>query len=81
MLLKQKDVSEKEFNAKLIELSDSLIDPKRECNKIQHKLNTVSEEKEVLIGHITKLETVLLKQGQTNQTIFLKKPKNSKVMK
>ena len=54
------------MNAKLFESSDTLILQKREYNELQNKLNAVLEEKEVLSGHITKIETMLLKRGQTD---------------
>jgi hypothetical protein len=75
---KQKEVFEKDMHAKLSESSDKLIIQKREYNELQNKLNAVLEEKEVLSGHITKIETMLLKRGQTDQTIFLNKPKEFK---
>ncbi|KAJ9548857.1 hypothetical protein OSB04_021400 [Centaurea solstitialis] len=56
--------------------NDALIE--KEYNDIQKKFSALSEEKEVLIGHIKKVETMLLKRGQTDQTIFLNKPKEFK---
>ena len=75
---KRKEVFEKEMNAKLSESSDTPILQKMEYNELQNRLNAVLEEKEVLSGHITRIETMLLKRGQTDQTIFFNKPKEFK---
>ncbi|KAJ9555723.1 hypothetical protein OSB04_010337 [Centaurea solstitialis] len=60
------------------EISDKLSIKEKEYNDIQTKFSALSEEKEVLLGHIKKVETMLLKRGQTDQTIFLNKPKEFK---
>ncbi|KAJ9553136.1 hypothetical protein OSB04_017181 [Centaurea solstitialis] len=59
-------------NEKFLEQSE------KEYNDIQTKFSALSEEKEVLLGHIKKVETMLLKRGQTDQTSFLNKPKEFK---
>ncbi|KAJ9536342.1 hypothetical protein OSB04_un000478 [Centaurea solstitialis] len=60
------------------EISEKLSIQEKEYNDIQKKFSALSEEKEVLLGHIKKVETMLLKRGQTDQTIFLNKPKEFK---
>ncbi|KAJ9543607.1 hypothetical protein OSB04_023314 [Centaurea solstitialis] len=60
------------------EISEKLSIQEKEYNDIQKKFSALSQEKEVLLGHIKKVETMLLKRGQTDQTIFLNKPKEFK---
>ncbi|KAJ9558506.1 hypothetical protein OSB04_013120 [Centaurea solstitialis] len=76
--LEQSVISDNKQKAKLSEISDKLSVKEKEYNDIQTKLSALSEEKEVLLGHIKKVETMLLKRGQTDQTIFLNKPKEFK---
>ncbi|KAJ9556103.1 hypothetical protein OSB04_010717 [Centaurea solstitialis] len=76
--LEQSVVSDNKQKAKLSAISDKLSVKEKEYNDIQTKLSALSEEKEVLLGHIKKVETMLLKRGQTDQTIFLNKPKEFK---
>ncbi|KAJ9539963.1 hypothetical protein OSB04_026469 [Centaurea solstitialis] len=76
--LEQSVVSDDKHNAKLSEISDKLSTKEKEFNDIQNKFVALSEEKEVLLGHIKKVEIMLLKRGQTDQTIFLNKPKEFK---
>ncbi|KAJ9562021.1 hypothetical protein OSB04_007181 [Centaurea solstitialis] len=76
--LEQSVVSDNKQKAKLSEISDKLSIKEKEYNDIQKKFSALSEEKEVLLGHIKKVETMLLKRGQTDQTIFLNKPKEFK---
>ncbi|KAJ9551482.1 hypothetical protein OSB04_015527 [Centaurea solstitialis] len=76
--LEQSVISDNKQKAKLSEISDKLSIKEKEYNDIQTKLSALSEEKEVLLGHIKKVETMLLKRGQTDQTIFLNKPKEFK---
>ncbi|KAJ9535957.1 LOW QUALITY PROTEIN: hypothetical protein OSB04_un000880 [Centaurea solstitialis] len=76
--LEQSVISDNKQKAKLSEISDKLSIKEKEYNDIQKKLSALSEEKEVLLGHIKKVETMLLKRGQTDQTIFLNKPKEFK---
>ncbi|KAJ9548285.1 hypothetical protein OSB04_020828 [Centaurea solstitialis] len=79
--LEQSVISDNKQKAKLSEFSDKLSIKEKEYNDIQTKLSALSEEKEVLLGHIKKVETMLLKRGQTDQTIFLNKPKEFKAYK
>ncbi|KAJ9544789.1 hypothetical protein OSB04_024496 [Centaurea solstitialis] len=79
--LEQSVISDNKQKAKLSEISDKLSIKEKEFNDIQTKLSALSEEKEVLLGHIKKVETMLLKRGQTDQTIFLNKPKEFKAYK
>ncbi|KAJ9541927.1 hypothetical protein OSB04_028433 [Centaurea solstitialis] len=79
--LEQSVISDNKQKAKLSEISDKLSIKEKEYNDIQTKLSALSEEKEVLLGHIKKVETMLLKRGQTDQTIFLNKPKEFKAYK
>ncbi|KAJ9550150.1 hypothetical protein OSB04_014195 [Centaurea solstitialis] len=76
--LEQSVISDNKQKAKLSEISDKLSVKEKEYNDIQTKLSALSEEKDVLLGHIKKVETMLLKRGQTDQTIFLNKPKEFK---
>ncbi|KAJ9545673.1 hypothetical protein OSB04_025380 [Centaurea solstitialis] len=76
--LEQSVISDNKQKAKLSEISDKLSIKEKEYNDIQKKFSALSEEKEVLLGHIKKVETMLLKRGQTDQTIFLNKPKEFK---
>ncbi|KAJ9559888.1 LOW QUALITY PROTEIN: hypothetical protein OSB04_005048 [Centaurea solstitialis] len=76
--LEQSVISDNKQKAKLSEISDKLSIKEKEYNDIQTKFSALSEEKEVLLGHIKKVETMLLKRGQTDQTIFLNKPKEFK---
>ncbi|KAJ9555727.1 hypothetical protein OSB04_010341 [Centaurea solstitialis] len=76
--LEQSVISDNKQKAKLSEISDKLSIQEKEYNDIQKKFSALSEEKEVLLGHIKKVETMLLKRGQTDQTIFLNKPKEFK---
>ncbi|KAJ9542388.1 hypothetical protein OSB04_028894 [Centaurea solstitialis] len=76
--LEQSVISDNKQEAKLSEISDKLSIKEKEYNDIQTKFSALSEEKEVLLGHIKKVETMLLKRGQTDQTIFLNKPKEFK---
>ncbi|KAJ9551501.1 hypothetical protein OSB04_015546 [Centaurea solstitialis] len=76
--LEQSVISDNKQKAKLSEISDKLSVKEKEYNDIQTKLSALSEEKEVLLGYIKKVETMLLKRGQTDQTIFLNKPKEFK---
>ncbi|KAJ9548122.1 hypothetical protein OSB04_020665 [Centaurea solstitialis] len=76
--LEQSAISDNKQKAKLSEISDKLSIQEKEYNDIQKKFSALSEEKEVLLGHIKKVETMLLKRGQTDQTIFLNKPKEFK---
>ncbi|KAJ9567368.1 hypothetical protein OSB04_003334 [Centaurea solstitialis] len=76
--LEQSVISDNKQKAKLSEISDKLSIKEKEYNDIQTKLSALSEEKEVLLGHIKKVQTMLLKRGQTDQTIFLNKPKEFK---
>ncbi|KAJ9542930.1 hypothetical protein OSB04_029436 [Centaurea solstitialis] len=76
--LEQSVISDNKQKAKLSEISDKLSIQEKEYNDIQQKFSALSEEKEVLLGHIKKVETMLLKRGQTDQTIFLNKPKEFK---
>ncbi|KAJ9541501.1 hypothetical protein OSB04_028007 [Centaurea solstitialis] len=76
--LEQSVISDNKQKAKLSEISDKLSIKEKEYNDIQNKFFALSEEKEVLLGHIKKVETMLLKRGQTDQTIFLNKPKEFK---
>ncbi|KAJ9537842.1 hypothetical protein OSB04_030575 [Centaurea solstitialis] len=76
--LEQSVISDNKKKAKLSEISDKLSIKEKEYNDIQTKFSALSEEKEVLLGHIKKVETMLLKRGQTDQTIFLNKPKEFK---
>ncbi|KAJ9545374.1 hypothetical protein OSB04_025081 [Centaurea solstitialis] len=76
--LEQSVVSDNKQKAKLSEISDKLSIQEKEYNDIQKKFSALSEEKDVLLGHIKKVETMLLKRGQTDQTIFLNKPKEFK---
>ncbi|KAJ9540898.1 LOW QUALITY PROTEIN: hypothetical protein OSB04_027404 [Centaurea solstitialis] len=76
--LEQSVLSDNKQKAKLSEISDKLSIQEKEYNDIQKKFSALSEEKEVLLGHIKKVETMLLKRGQTDQTIFLNKPKEFK---
>ncbi|KAJ9552638.1 hypothetical protein OSB04_016683 [Centaurea solstitialis] len=76
--LEQSVISDNKQKAKLSEISDKLSIQEKEYNDIQKKFSSLSEEKEVLLGHIKKVETMLLKRGQTDQTIFLNKPKEFK---
>ncbi|KAJ9553680.1 hypothetical protein OSB04_017725 [Centaurea solstitialis] len=76
--LEQSVISDNKQKAKLSEISDKLTIKEKEYNDIQKKFSALSEEKEVLLGHIKKVETMLLKRGQTDQTIFLNKPKEFK---
>ncbi|KAJ9548148.1 hypothetical protein OSB04_020691 [Centaurea solstitialis] len=76
--LEQSVISDNKQKAKLSEISDKLSLKEKEYNDIQTKFSALSEEKEVLLGHIKKVETMLLKRGQTDQTIFLNKPKEFK---
>ncbi|KAJ9545388.1 LOW QUALITY PROTEIN: hypothetical protein OSB04_025095 [Centaurea solstitialis] len=81
MFLEQSVISDNKQKAKLSEISDKLSIKEKEYNDIQNKFSALSEEKEVLLGHIKKVETMLLKRGQTDQTIFLNKPKEFKAYK
>ncbi|KAJ9562426.1 hypothetical protein OSB04_007586 [Centaurea solstitialis] len=76
--LEQSVISDNKQKAKLSEISDNLSIKEKEYNDIQKKFSALSDEKEVLLGHIKKVETMLLKRGQTDQTIFLNKPKEFK---
>ncbi|KAJ9551210.1 hypothetical protein OSB04_015255 [Centaurea solstitialis] len=76
--LEQSVISDNKQKTKLSEISDKLSIKEKEYNDIQTKFSALSEEKEVLLGHIKKVETMLLKRGQTDQTIFLNKPKEFK---
>ncbi|KAJ9560649.1 hypothetical protein OSB04_005809 [Centaurea solstitialis] len=76
--LEQSVISDNKQKAKLTEISDKLSIQEKEYNDIQKKFSAHSEEKDVLLGHIKKVETMLLKRGQTDQTIFLNKPKEFK---
>ncbi|KAJ9561761.1 LOW QUALITY PROTEIN: hypothetical protein OSB04_006921 [Centaurea solstitialis] len=76
--LEQSVISDNKQKAKFSEISDKLSIKEKEYNDIQKKFSALSEEKEVLLGHIKKVETMLLKRGQTDQTIFLNKPKEFK---
>ncbi|KAJ9562678.1 hypothetical protein OSB04_007838 [Centaurea solstitialis] len=76
--LEQSVISDNKQKAKLSEISDKRSIKEKEYNDIQTKFSALSEEKEVLLGHIKKVETMLLKRGQTDQTIFLNKPKEFK---
>ncbi|KAJ9553109.1 hypothetical protein OSB04_017154 [Centaurea solstitialis] len=76
--LEQSVISDNKQKAKLSEISDKLSIKEKEYNDIQQKFSALYEEKEVLLGHIKKVETMLLKRGQTDQTIFLNKPKEFK---
>ncbi|KAJ9566854.1 hypothetical protein OSB04_002820 [Centaurea solstitialis] len=76
--LEQSVISDNKQKAKLSEISDKLSIQEKEYNDIQKKFSALSEEKDVLLGHIKKVETMLLKRGQTDQTIFLSKPKEFK---
>ncbi|KAJ9565102.1 hypothetical protein OSB04_001068 [Centaurea solstitialis] len=76
--LEQSVISDNKQKAKLSEISEKLSIKEKEYNDIQTKFSALSEEKEVLLGHIKKVETMLLKRGQTDQTIFLNKPKEFK---
>ncbi|KAJ9555966.1 hypothetical protein OSB04_010580 [Centaurea solstitialis] len=76
--LEQSVISDNKQKAKLSEISDKLSIKEKEYNDIQKKFSALSKEKEVLLGHIKKVETMLLKRGQTDQTIFLNKPKEFK---
>ncbi|KAJ9553200.1 hypothetical protein OSB04_017245 [Centaurea solstitialis] len=76
--LEQSVISDNKQKAKLSEISDKLSIQEKEYNDIQKKFSALSEEKEVLLVHIKKVETMLLKRGQTDQTIFLNKPKEFK---
>ncbi|KAJ9553545.1 hypothetical protein OSB04_017590 [Centaurea solstitialis] len=76
--LEQSVISDNKQKAKLSEISDKLSIKEKVYNDIQTKFSALSEEKEVLLGHIKKVETMLLKRGQTDQTIFLNKPKEFK---
>ncbi|KAJ9557404.1 hypothetical protein OSB04_012018 [Centaurea solstitialis] len=76
--LEQSVISDNKQKAKLSEISDKLSLKEKEYNDIQKKFSALSEEKEVFLGHIKKVETMLLKRGQTDQTIFLNKPKEFK---
>ncbi|KAJ9564242.1 hypothetical protein OSB04_000208 [Centaurea solstitialis] len=76
--LEQSVISDNKQKAKLSEISDKLSIQEKEYNDIQKKFSALSDEKEVLLGHIKKVETMLLKRGQTDQTIFLNKPKEFK---
>ncbi|KAJ9567678.1 hypothetical protein OSB04_003644 [Centaurea solstitialis] len=76
--LEQSVISDNKQKAKLSEISDKLSIKEKEYNDIQKKFSALSDEKEVLLGHIKKVETMLLKRGQTDQTIFLNKPKEFK---
>ncbi|KAJ9561790.1 hypothetical protein OSB04_006950 [Centaurea solstitialis] len=53
----------KKQKAKLSEISDKLSIQEKEYNDIQKKFSALSDEKEVLLGHIKKVETMLLKRG------------------
>ncbi|KAJ9555991.1 hypothetical protein OSB04_010605 [Centaurea solstitialis] len=76
--LEQSVISDNKQKAKLSEISDKLSIKEKEYNDIQKNFSALSEEKEVLLRHIKKVETMLLKRGQTDQTIFLNKPKEFK---
>src|SRR5581483_629259 len=76
--LQQSVISDNKHKAQLSEISDTLSTKEKAYNDIQKKFSALSEEKEVLLGHIKKVETMLLKRGQTDQTIFLNKPKEFK---
>ncbi|KAJ9538176.1 hypothetical protein OSB04_030909, partial [Centaurea solstitialis] len=76
--LEQSVISDNKQKAKLSEISDKLSIKEKEYNDIHTKFSALSEEKEVLLGHIKKVETMLLKRGQTDQTVFLNKPKEFK---
>ncbi|KAJ9565777.1 hypothetical protein OSB04_001743 [Centaurea solstitialis] len=76
--LEQSVISDNKQKAKLSEISDKLSIQEKEYNDIQKKFSALSDEKEVLLGHIKKVETMILKRGQTDQTIFLNKPKEFK---
>ncbi|KAJ9548858.1 hypothetical protein OSB04_021401 [Centaurea solstitialis] len=76
--LEQSVISDNKQKAKLSEISDKLSIKEKEYNDIQTKFSALSEEKEVLLGYIKKVETMLLKRGQTDQTIFLNKPNEFK---
>ncbi|KAJ9564484.1 hypothetical protein OSB04_000450 [Centaurea solstitialis] len=76
--LEQSVIYDNKQKAKLSEISDKLSIQEKEYNDIQKKFSALSDEKEVLLRHIKKVETMLLKRGQTDQTIFLNKPKEFK---
>ncbi|KAJ9552476.1 hypothetical protein OSB04_016521 [Centaurea solstitialis] len=76
--LEQSVISDNMQKAKLSEISNKLSIKEKEYDDIQKKFSALSEEKEVLLGHIKKVEIMLLKRGQTDQTIFLNKPKEFK---
>ncbi|KAJ9560845.1 hypothetical protein OSB04_006005 [Centaurea solstitialis] len=76
--LEQSVISDNKQKAKLFEILDKLSIKEKEYNDIQTKFSALSEEKEVLLGHIKKVEIMFLKRGQTDQTIFLNKPKEFK---
>ncbi|KAJ9537923.1 hypothetical protein OSB04_030656 [Centaurea solstitialis] len=60
--LEQSVISDNKQKAKLSEISDKLSIKEKEYNDIQTKFSALSEEKEVLLGHIKKVETMLLKR-------------------
>ncbi|KAJ9567658.1 hypothetical protein OSB04_003624 [Centaurea solstitialis] len=65
MFLEQSVIYDNKQKAKLSEISDKLSIKEKEYNDIQTKFSALSEETEVLLGHIKKVETMLLKRGQS----------------
>ncbi|KAJ9544385.1 hypothetical protein OSB04_024092 [Centaurea solstitialis] len=57
--LEQSVISDNKQKAKLSEISDKLSIQEKEYNDIQKKFSALSEEKEVLLGHIKKIQKIV----------------------